>query len=292
MASWLKIPEVGPILGMRILIWMCKTIGRRATVPVLHLVVLYYFLFSSRAKRYSRQYLAKVDIEPSSTNVYRHLFTFAQVLLDRLFFVSGNFKPFTVTRTGGHHLEEASRDRRGTIVLGAHLGSFEAMRAASERVQLPLVAVGYFKNAAKINALLDKYGENSTKLVHVEPGTVGYLLEIKRLLEEGHLVALLGDRDIGGPTVEVDFLGGKIRLPMGPYALASQLGCPVLVTFGLYTSPNRYDLYCEPLGNVPYVRRSEREQVYQIAAQRYAVLVEKYCRKAPYNWFNFYDYWI
>lgn len=292
MNGWLKVPEVGPILGMRFLIWWCKTVGRKATAPILHLVVLYYFIFSSRAKRCSRQYLELIDISPSSSNVYRHLFTFAQVLLDRLFFVSGNFKPFTVTRNGGHHLEEASRNRTGTIILGAHLGSFEAMRAASEKVQLRLVAVGYFKNAAKINALLDKYGENSTKLVHVEPGTVGYLLEIKRLLEEGHLVALLGDRDIGGPTVEVDFLGKKARLPMGPYALASQLGCPILVTFGLYTHPNHYDLYCEPLGNVPYVCRKERDQVYQIAAQRYAVLVEKYCRKAPFNWFNFYDYWI
>jgi predicted LPLAT superfamily acyltransferase len=176
--------------------------------------------------------------------------------------------------------------------LGAHLGSFEAMRASSQKEQLRLVAVGYFKNAAKINAALDKYGANSTKLVHVEPGTVGYLIKIKQLLDEGHLVAMLGDREIGGPTVVVDFLGGKIRLPVGPYALASQLGCPILVTFGLYTGPNKYDPYCEPLGSVPKVSRKGRDEVYKDAAQRYARIVEKYCHKAPLNWFNFYDYWI
>ncbi len=292
MATWLKIPEVGPVFGMRILTWLCRTAGRRFTTLILHFVVFYYFLFAREAKKYSKAYLARVGLEPSASNVYRHIFAFAQTMLDRLFFVSGNFKPFSITRTGHHHLEEAARDKRGTIILGAHLGSFEAMRASSEKVQLPLVAVGYFKNAAKINGLLDEYGENSTKLVHVEPGTIGYLIQIKQLLAEGHLVALLGDRDIGGPTVEVEFLGGKTRLPIGAYALSSQLGAPILVAFGLYTAPNRYDLYCEPLGTIPFARRKQRDEVYKDGAQRYAHLVEKYCRKSPFNWFNFYDYWI
>ncbi len=292
MAGWLKVPEVGPVFGMRILIWMCRTLGRSFAKLILYFVVFYYFLFAKQAKKHSADYLRRVGLKPSQKNIYRHLFFFAQSLLDRLFFVSGDFRPFKVTRTGGKHLEEASRNKQGTIILGAHLGSFEAMRAASEKVKLRLVAVGYFKNAAKINALLDEYGDNSTKLVHVEPGTVGYLIQIKELLEAGHLVALLGDRDIGGPTVEVEFLGGKTRLPMGPYALASQLDCPILVTFGLYTKPNKYDLYCEPLGRIPRVQRRQRDEVYKAAAQRYANLIEKYCRKAPFNWFNFYDYWI
>ena len=29
----------------------------------------------------------------------------------------------------------------------------------------------------------------------------------------------------------------------------------------------------------------------QAAANRYAGLLEKYARMAPYNWFNFYDFW-
>lgn len=292
MANWLKIPEVGPVLGMRILIWMCRILGRTITGWCLHVVVFYYFLFARRAKAHSRQYLRRIGMQPSARTVYAHLYTFAQVSLDRLFFVTGNFEPFSVTRTGEQHLDEAHERRRGAIILGAHVGSFEVMRAASERVKLRLVAVGYFKNAAKINALLDEYGENSAKLVHVEPGTVGYMLRIKQLLDDGYLVAMLGDRDIGGPTVEVDMLGDKVKLPIGPYALASQLSCPILVAFGLFTRPNRYDLYCEPLGTVPPAARSQRTAVYTDAAQRYARLVEKYCSKAPLNWFNFYDYWI
>jgi len=27
------------------------------------------------------------------------------------------------------------------------------------------------------------------------------------------------------------------------------------------------------------------------AIARYAALLDQYCRKAPYNWFNFFDFW-
>jgi len=28
------------------------------------------------------------------------------------------------------------------------------------------------------------------------------------------------------------------------------------------------------------------------AVQKYVERLEHYCRLAPYNWFNFYDYWV
>lgn len=289
--DWTQIPELGTLLGIRFLIASCRLLGRTMTGFFLRFVVLYYLLFARRIRETSRSYLRRVGLQPSAMNVFRHLFHFAQTNLDRLYFLSGDCTPFQVTCTGHHHLEEASRRGQGAIILGAHLGSFESMRTMSELQALKLVAVGYFKNAQRINAVLDHYGDNSARLVHVEPGTVGYMLKLKQLLEDGYLVALLGDRDIGGPTCNVELLGGEVSVPVGPYALASQMQCPILVTFGLFSLPNRYDLFCEPLGQIPRARRDERVRVFQEAAQRYADLIEKYCRQYPLNWFNFYDYW-
>ena len=34
-----------------------------------------------------------------------------------------------------------------------------------------------------------------------------------------------------------------------------------------------------------------REQLIQIALQDYVARLERLCREAPYNWFNFYDFW-
>ncbi len=40
--------------------------------------------------------------------------------------------------------------------------------------------------------------------------------------------------------------------------------------------------------NIPH---GGRAAALEEAVQRYAALLEKYCRSDPYNWFNFYDFW-
>jgi predicted LPLAT superfamily acyltransferase len=92
--------------------------------------------------------------------------------------------------------------------------------------------------------------------------------------------------------VEVEFLGGRIRLPTGPYVMAAVLGCPMYLTFGLHTAPDRYDLYCEPFAERVILPRRDRDEAIRQYAQRYADRLADHCEKAPLNWFNFYDYWI
>ena len=73
--------------------------------------------------------------------------------------------------------------------------------------------------------------------------------------------------------------------------LASILKCPVLLTFGLYREPNRYDLHCEPFAERLTLPRGKRQAMLVEHVQRFAHRLEDYCRKAPDNWFNFYDFW-
>jgi predicted LPLAT superfamily acyltransferase len=119
------------------------------------------------------------------------------------------------------------------------------------------------------------------------------MLDVKACIDRGELVALLGDR----PGVreervaEVTFLGAIARLPTGPYLLAHMLSCPVYMVAGLFTPPNRYDLYCEPFAESVHLPRQTRAKAAAEHAQKYAEMLETYARKAPYNWFNFFDFW-
>ena len=121
---------------------------------------------------------------------------------------------------------------------------------------------------------------------------VDFMLRIRELIDEGALVALLGDR-VGKDdrAVEVDFMGGRARFPTGPYLLASMLKCPVYLTFGLYRDPDGYDLHCEPFAERIELPRGERQEALERYAQQYADRLEHYTRSAPDNWFNFYDFW-
>src|SRR5207342_3937765 len=108
----------------------------------------------------------------------------------------------------------------------------------------------------------------------------------------GHLVALLVDRVQAGDTAErVPFFGNDAPFPRAPWLIASVLRVPVVLAFGLYRGGNRYDLAFESFSDGLHIPRAERASALTSLIQRYATRLEHYARLAPFNWFNFYDFW-
>ncbi len=291
-ADWRTTAERGSILGIRAGLWLATVFGRAPARLLVRALAFYYTLFSGGAREATRIYLRHAGEPSTNGRVYTQILRFAQVTLDSLFFVSGKIGAFRIERNGHEHLEALKREKRGAILLGGHLGSFYAMRAQSGAEDLPLYAVVYTKHAQRINAVLAEIDpESNARLLQMGEG-VDFMLKIRELLEQGALIALLGDR-VGSDAraVEVDFLGEKARFPVGPYILAAALKCPVYLTFGLYRDPNRYELFCEPFAEKIVLPRKERQAALKEHAQRYAARLESFCRRAPDNWFNFYDFW-
>ncbi len=291
--GWLETREKGAVLGIRFVVWLCTAFGRGPARLFLAALCVYYVGLHGRVRRCSRDYLTRVRGTASLGDVYRHVLTFAHCALDRFFLLKGRRDLFTIESHGTEHLRAAREAGRGAVLIGAHLGSFEAMRAQGRSRDFAVNIVGYFRNAKMINAALKAVNPDaSTRVVEIEPEGFDYILALKERVEKGEFVALLADRTgLNARTAEVDFLGGKALLPVGPYLLASSLRCPVFLTFGLFTEPDRYDLYCEPFADPLVVDRRDREAALAAWARRYAERLEHYCRLAPDNWFNFYDFW-
>ncbi len=146
---------------------------------------------------------------------------------------------------------------------------------------------------AVINAAIEALDPGAqTRVIAIDPEGTDYILALKERVERGEFVAILADRTgLNGRVAEVELLGGRVKLPVGPYLLAASLRCPVFLTFGLYTEPNRYDLHCEPFADPLVIDRRDREGALQAVAQRYAARLEHYARLAPDNSFNLYGYW-
>ena len=292
--SWLSVGEKGSVLGMRFVLFLATVFGRRVTRGFVAILALYYATFHRSTVRYSKAYLARVVDGPVTWRMaYRHILTFAHVALDRIFLMKGKAKGLKVTHTGQSHLRAVVASGTGAVLVGAHLGSFEAMRASADLADIPINVVGYFKNARKINAMLDRMSKGKApKLVNIEPGKAGPVLEIQSRVARGELVALLADRvGLGERATSATFLGDEAQLPAGPFLLASILKCPVYLVFGLYEAPDTYHLHCEPFADQVVLPRKERKQALKGYAQRYADRLAFHCRASPYNWFNFFDFW-
>jgi predicted LPLAT superfamily acyltransferase len=262
--------------------------------PLVAIVAGWYWLFDPRARRASRDWLRRVQSGPvRRRQVFRHIRTFAQVTLDRVFLLTGKDRGLELTRTGHEHLSAQLATGRGAILLGAHLGSYEAMRAGGAHDDVPIHIVGHFANARRINAVLSRLSPGrSAQVIHVGDDPVGVMARVRARVEAGDLVALLGDRiGLGDRVVRVPFLGEEALFPAGPFLIAHVLRCPVFLVFGLYTDPGRYDLHCEPFAERVELPRAGREEALQAVVRRYAARLEHHARGAPYNWFNFFDFW-
>jgi predicted LPLAT superfamily acyltransferase len=86
-------------------------------------------------------------------------------------------------------------------------------------------------------------------------------------------------------------LGRETGLPTGPMRAAAILRRPVIFMAGLYRGGNRYHVVFEPIADFSTTPAREREAEVHRAIERYAGLLDRYCRSDPFNWFNFFDFW-
>jgi len=292
--NWKQRPEGGGWFA----IWLIRSIARHGGRAIgrlcLYPITAYFLLTRGPERRASRDYLQRMfGRRVGLLAVARHLHTFAATVLDRVFLLGGQFRHFDVD-IGDVELMHAQLDRGGALLFGSHLGSFEVLRVLARRRPQMKVRVLLDKgHNPALTQLLDALNPDVAATV-IDAGQDGpsIVLEIQQALAEGALVALLVDRaHPDEATLPATFLGDSVRFPTAPWLIAAVLKAPVVLGFGLYRGGNRYDLVFEPFSERIDIPRQDRARMLPQLVQRYAARLEHHARSAPYNWFNFYDYW-
>jgi predicted LPLAT superfamily acyltransferase len=292
-AEWAHRPERSNMLMLRIMTWISLRLGRRAGRVVLHLIAAYFLLFAPASRRASRDYLARVLPRPVRwTDIYRHFFCFASTIHDRVYLLNQRFDLFDITIDGEHLMEQCVAGGQGMFLIGAHMGSFEVIRALGRsHAGLRVAMAMYENNARKINQMLAAINPDAQQDV-IGLGNVDSMLKISARLDQGTLVGMLADRTLDGDvTRTVPLLGSPAGLPLGPFRMAAIMRKPVVFMVGLYLGGNRYHIRFEQLADFSALGHGQRQQAIDDAMLRYAGLLETQCRSAPYNWFNFFDFW-
>jgi len=291
-AHWAAARERGSALPLRIMVFLSLSLGRRTARALLLGIASYFFLFAPRARRYARIYLRRaLGHEPTVGDVFRQVFAFASTILDRLYLVRERHELFDITIEDEPLLRAMVARGRGAFLLGAHLGSFEVMSAIGRRQPGLRVAMAMYEDTAtKLNAIAPQNSPSAPEIIPL--GHLDAMLRIRDCLEAGGFVGMLADRTIGeAPAQRVSFLGAPALFPSGPMRAAAALRCPVYFMAGLYRGGNRYHVVVREVADFSAVPRAGREALVEEAIRRYVALLEDCCRRYPYNWFNFYDFW-
>jgi predicted LPLAT superfamily acyltransferase len=289
--EWLEQRERGNIIGIRLIVGLALLVGRPTARLALYPLCLYFLLFSVKPRAGSRKYLALVlNRRPSLADLFRHYFTFAAVALDRFFLLKDRYELFETQIHGEDAFLQTMNLRQGCLLLGAHLGSFEILRARGAN-QVDVGLMMYEDNARMVNSVAKAI--NPALADNVIPlGRADSLFKVQERMHRGSCVGMLGDRTlIEAGQIRLQFLGETAFFPPAPFRIALALNRPVVLMLGLYRGGNRYELYFEQLFDPADVGSGKRAAAIEDAVRLYAQRLEHYCRQAPYNWFNFYDFW-
>lgn len=297
---WAQLAERGSAWGLRVLMTCQGLLGERVTATLLHPIVAYFYLTAPRARKASRDFLARVAqrqgvAPPGWRDSYRHLYAFARAGLDKLIAWRGGLAPERVVFPRREALDTLIQSGQGALLIGSHLGNLEMMRALATRDRsLTVNAVVYTDHAVRFNELLASTHEGFTlNLLQVRDFGPDTAILLKDKVERGEWLVIVGDRtppSDNGRVVHVDFLGAPAPFAQGPMILANLLGCPVYLFFCVKQGGS-YRVDIEPFAEQVSLPRAGRQSALRDWVQRYASRLEAYALQSPLQWFNFYDFW-
>ena len=302
---WSQVAERGSLWGMRFTAWSYRRLGRHACGVLVHAIVAYFFLTDQTGRRASAAYLRRIYATaegrailarpPGRWQSFLHYREFALSIVDRIGIWFGHVDDFSYEMVGEEYLDRVAEEGRGAIVVGAHLGSFDALRLLAERKNSIVNVLMFTANAERINTLFRELSPDmDARVIRVDPDSIDSVFTIRKCLQRGELVAILGDRIEPGDqnrTARIPLLGDSVELSQAPFLLAALLDCPVLMVLALREGAGRYSVFAEKLADRVRLPRREREKGAAELMTAYAARLESYCKRYPFQWFNFFDYW-
>jgi predicted LPLAT superfamily acyltransferase len=297
---WSAIAERGAYWGLKSLKVAYVLLGRSGCLALMGPVVAYFYATDAAARRHSLAYLSRVcarngGAPPSWQTGLQHYMSFAGKALDSFIAWTDPARSGPIKFASSSELDHLAEVGAGVLLIVSHLGNAEFCRAGltahfKRRVNVLVHTQHANLYNGLIRSLRPDVEHHTIQVTEISPQTA---IELKDCVERGEWLAIAGDRTpVHGQarTCRVPFLGAEASFPVGPYILASLMGCPVYLMFCLREG-SVHNVHFEKLADSVSLPRSDRERALAKLAARYAQRLEHYCLQAPLQWYNFYDFW-
>lgn len=328
-AEWKNIREISKS-GRSIMFtaFLVKLLPHHLLIALTRFVTFFYYIPAKEARKVSRDYQNKLitfaknlpsgfsDINlskiPKRPHTFRHIVSFSTCLVEKIEGWSGKsgmdaieFADSGYNSASVDEVRNLLKKHQGCMLFCSHLGNIELFRSILSfgtddfDRQLPVsiimdqnVTKNFNQQIASINS---KAKMNVISSDDISMATMGQLQET---IEAGGLVVISADRVPAhnkDRSLEVSFLGHKAKLPYGPFLINSLLNCPTFFIFSMRKHQKGFN----PTYSVHIIKsdvnfdggRKERDSKIRELAMQYAKLMEKFCLKYPFQWYNFFNFW-
>ncbi len=279
----------GLVFGYKIFIFFIQKLGIGWAYFLLYIVSFYYLLFSVQGRNASIYYFHKrlgFSKFNSFLKVYKNNYTFGQTIIDKVAISFGLGDRFTYNHDGGEVIKELLKNKKGGILISAHVGNFEIAEyffsEINEISQIHLVTTDNEHRAIK--DYLESISLKSSIEFIIIKEDMSHIFQINNALNNNELVCFTGDRYFeGNKVLSEKLLGKEANFPAGPFLLASRLRVPVIFVYVMKETNTHYHLYAS---EAKYKHRDAMDLLKQ-----YTVSIENILKKYPFQWFNYFDFW-
>lgn len=288
MAQW-EGKSKGTVLGYRIFVFLIRKLGVRSAYFLLYFVAAYYFLFlkkTNRAMRYYFRERLKYSVGKTRKSLYQSYFTFGQTIIDKVAISSGLRHKFTYEFDGIDILRQLLAEKKGGVLISAHIGNFEIAEHFFADIDLDFhinLVTTDMEHSAIRDYMESISGKTSHRFIFIKDD-LSHIFEINAALARNELVCFTGDRYFpGNKFLTEELLGEEAHFPSGPFLIASRLNVPVAFVYVMKEPNLHYHLYTRR-AEVPH--RKEKALL-----KAYTDSVSGMLAKYPLQWFNYFDFW-
>ncbi|WP_209562825.1 lipid A biosynthesis acyltransferase [Flavobacterium sp. 1355] len=279
----------GTVLGYRIFVFLIKKAGIKSAYVLLYFVASYYFLFLKKSNRVIFYYFKErlgYSYFKSKKMVFRSYYTFGQTIIDKISISAGMRNRFTYEFDGIEILKNLLAEKKGGVLISAHVGNFEIAEHFLGDIdldfQINLVTTDL--EHSDIKKYLETITQKPTVKFIIIKDDLSHIFEINAALANNELVCFTGDRYFEGTkSLSEKILNEEANFPAGPFLIASRLKVPVVFVYVMKEPNLHYHLYAR---EAAVKHRDEKGLL-----KEYTQSVENIIHKYPLQWFNYFDFW-
>lgn len=190
----------------------------------------------------------------------------------------------------GHLLGEAVAAGTGAVLALPHAGNWDAAGAWGVANGWPVTTVAERLRPERLYQRFVAYRESlGIRIIPQRGGAQPPLEALQDGLRHSHIVPLLADRDLTARGIEVQFFGGRTRIPAGPAILALRTGAPLFVV-SMWYEP---DAPCGHLhGPLSIPEGGALDQRVRVLTQRVADQLAAGIAAHPADWHMLQKLWL
>lgn len=270
----------------------------------------FYLIFSSRGRREIKRYQTQLNEffgQKRRIHYYAQIFSFALSVAEKFEGWIGKIpdNDMSYCDDDREDLDNRLENGKGVIFICSHLGNNELLRCIGNyrkiyaTKSIPMAVIMNVSTTTNFNDMLKAVNPDSAMNI-IDPEKIGIdtMTYLSDCIEKGGIVVIAGDRTSKNTlnrSFTESFLGKKALFPYGSFLLAVLLNAPIYFVFGLRTKTitlfPKYKMHVHLAKTALDCPRKERDKAIEKLCKEFVILLEKYCKEYPFQWYNFFNYW-